>query len=247
MSRKHGKKRAEPAPDLKDLEFPAEELRAIVDRAQSSPITEAEAAKLKAVISTFDLLKTELKSKSTSIERLKRMIFGASTETTRNVVGEAAAEPGESAAKGENEAAKKPGGKRPGQGRNGASAYTGATKVPVPHASLHHGDSCPGCLSGKVYLQKEPGKLVRVKAVAPLQATVYECDKLRCNLCNEMYTAAAPPGVGTQKYDASAGAMVELLRYGTGLNVGSRIIPRCGARSALFCGQFVSARTSAAR
>lgn len=216
MSKKHGKKRMAP-PDLKDLEFPAEELKAIIDRARSGPITEAEAAKLQAIISTFQLLKAELKSKSTSIERLKRMIFGASTETTRNVVGEKAAEPSESPAEGGERPAKRPGGKRPGFGRNGASAYTGASKVAVEHQSLHHGDECPGCQHGKVYLTKEPGKLVRVKAVAPLQATVYECDKLRCNACNEVYTAAAPPEVGTEKYDASASAMIELLRYGTGL------------------------------
>jgi transposase len=216
MSKK-GQKRAAPAPDLKDLEIPAQELKAIIDRARSGPITEAEAAKLKAVISTFELLKAELKSKSTSIERLKRVIFGASTEKTRSVLGEAKTEPQESATQGENEAAKSPADKRPGHGRNGASAYTGASKVAVAHSSLHHGDSCPGCLSGKVYLMKDPGRLVRVKAVAPLQATVYECDKLRCNLCNEVYTAAAPAGVGTQKYDASASAMVEMLRYGTGL------------------------------
>jgi hypothetical protein len=52
-----------------------------------------------------------------------------------------------------------------------------------------------------VYRTKEPGKLVRVKAVAPLQATVYECEKLSCNLCNEVYTAAAPPEVGTETGD----------------------------------------------
>ena len=53
--------------------------------------------------------------------------------------------------------------------------------------------------------------------MAPLQATVYECDRLRCNLCGEVFTAAAPPGVGEQKYDESAAAMVAMLRYGTGL------------------------------
>jgi len=216
MSKKSGgKKRAGPTPDLKDLEFPAEELKAIVDRARSGPITEAEAAKLQAIISTFELLKAELKSKGTSIERLKRMIFGASTEKTRAVLGEATAAAGESTAAG-NKGAASNGEKRPGHGRNGAAAYTGASKVTVAHESLHHGDDCPGC-SGKVYMMKEPGRLVRVKAVAPLQATVYECDKLRCNLCNEIYTAAAPSGIGTEKYDASASAMVEMLRYGTGL------------------------------
>ena len=36
-------------------------------------------------------------------------------------------------------------------------------------------------------------------------------------LCGEVYTAAAPEGVGEEKYDASCGAMVGMLKYGTGL------------------------------
>lgn len=63
----------------------------------------------------------------------------------------------------------------------------------------------------------EPSKWVRVRAMAPLQATVYECARLRCGLCGEVYTAAAPEGVGRGKYDATASSMVGLLRYGTGL------------------------------
>ena len=46
-----------------------------------------------------------------------------------------------------------------GHGRNGASSYTGAKNVAVPHPELHAGDSCPGCLKGKVYPQKEPRSL----------------------------------------------------------------------------------------
>src|ERR1035438_6375403 len=48
-----------------------------------------------------------------------------------------------------------------GHGRNGASSYTGAKRVAVPHPELHAGDSCPGCEKGKVYPQKEPRTLVR--------------------------------------------------------------------------------------
>ncbi len=43
------------------------------------------------------------------------------------------------------------------------------------------GDPCPGCEKGKVYPQKEPRMLVRVVGQAPLAATVYELDRLRCN------------------------------------------------------------------
>jgi hypothetical protein len=41
--------------------------------------------------------------------------------------------------------------------------------------------------------------------------------RLRCNLCGKVFTAAAPPEVGDDKYDSGAGAMVALLKYGTGL------------------------------
>jgi transposase len=87
----------------------------------------------------------------------------------------------------------------------------------VAYPSLNPGDPCPACLDGKVYRLPEPQTLVRVKGMAPLLATVYELDRLRCNLCGQIFTAKAPPGVGTDKYDESAAAMIGLLKYGCGL------------------------------
>ena len=49
------------------------------------------------------------------------------------------------------------------------------------HAKLTSGDICPECEKGKVYTQKEPKALVRVIGQAPLTATVYELERLRCN------------------------------------------------------------------
>ena len=107
--------------------------------------------------------------------------------------------------------------KRKGHGRNGAADYQGAEKVKVPHESLKRGDACPECPKGKVYPVKEPAVLVRVTGMAPLCATVYELERLRCNLCGVIFTARSPEGVGTAKYDESAAAMVALLKYGTGM------------------------------
>ena len=59
--------------------------------------------------------------------------------------------------------------------------------------------------------------LIRVVGQAPLAATVYELAKLRCNLCGEVFTAEAPEGVGTEKYDATAASMIALLKYGSGV------------------------------
>lgn len=221
MSRK---RKRQLAPALQGLELPLEELTAIIQRAEVGPISASESAKLKALVETFAVLKTELQSKKASIERLKKMLFGATTEKTREVVGEGSTPQGLAAAEdpariqgphpSDNPG---PGAQRKGHGRNAAAVYTGAQKVQIEHASLHSGDACPGCHTGKVYRMNEPSKLVRVRAMAPLQAAVYECARLRCGLCGEVYTAAAPEGVGQEKYDATASVMVGLLRYGTGL------------------------------
>jgi transposase len=69
---------------------------------------------------------------------------------------------------------------------------------------------------GKVYPQREPGVLVRIKGQAPIAATVYELEKLRCHLCGKVFTAEAPEGVGENKYDETAASMIALLRYGSG-------------------------------
>ena len=52
---------------------------------------------------------------------------------------------------------------------------------------------------------------------APIAATVYELERLRCNLCGEVYEGAAPEGVGEEKYDATAAAMIAVMKYGSGV------------------------------
>jgi transposase len=187
-------------------EIPLAQLVGIVERTKST-LGEADYATLKTAIETLAFLTEELAAKGVSIERLRKLLFGASTEKTSRVVGAAGTPSSSDAAKP----------KAPGHGRNGAAAYTGAKKIKVPHAEIHHGDACPECQKGKIYPLSEPATLVRVIGVAPLEATLYECDRLRCNLCGEVFTADAPPGVGDEKYDATAASMIGLLKYGTGL------------------------------
>jgi transposase len=161
----------------------------------------------------------ELQAKDVSVDRLRHMMFGASSERTADVLGDGiedtdlsvgAEQPGAAALP------RAPRPKAPGHGRNGAAAYTGAIQVSVAHPHLHSGELCPGCTSGKLYAQSEPAKLLRIMGVAPLSATLYERERLRCNLCGEVYTAPSPEGVGEEKYDATATSMVGLLKYGVG-------------------------------
>ncbi len=59
--------------------------------------------------------------------------------------------------------------------------------------------------------------VVRIWGQAPLGAEVTSCDRYRCNACGAVFTAQAPTAQSQPKYDASAGAMLALLRYGTGM------------------------------
>lgn len=107
---------------------------------------------------------------------------------------------------------------RPGHGRHAASkAYTGATFIPVPHPELSPQFPCPCCKKGKVYRLKPPKILVRIVGLPPIMATVYHLDRLRCSLCEEIFTAPTPAGVGDEKYDASVASMVAVLKYGGGM------------------------------
>src|SRR5271168_1047345 len=51
------------------------------------------------------------------------------------------------------------------------------------------GDRRPECGKGNVYGQKEPKALVRVVGQAPLAATVYSLERLRCGACGQVFTA----------------------------------------------------------
>jgi transposase len=213
-------------------EIPIDELKAAVGRALALGLSDEDFSKLDGAIDTLAFVTQELEAKGASIRRLRKLLFGASTEKTSQVLDEQESDepvggPQSSdppadpvandavSASGEGEAKSKP--KRKGHGRNGAKSYTGAKKVLVHHDSIGHGQRCPLCEKGKCYKLLEPSVIVRILGMAPLSATVYECERFRCNLCGEVFTAAAPEGIGDEKYDETAASMIALFKYGCGM------------------------------
>jgi transposase len=205
--------------------IPMEDLDAIVERARVS-LSAEDHEKLKMALATLGYLTEQLEAERVSLKRLKRWLFGPSSEKTSQVVPPAAAGESSSSTTTPVEPAKAGAGqgddgtqaaRRKGHGRNGAADYRGADKIVVAHGSLKTGQCCPKCPKGKVYTKREPAVLVRVVGQPPLKATLYELERLRCNLCGEVFTAEPPPGVGTRKYDETAASQIGLLRYGTGL------------------------------
>ena len=58
---------------------------------------------------------------------------------------------------------------------------------------------------------------MRIVGQAPLSATVYELERLRCKACNQVFTAEEPEDIGPEKYDETA-AMIAQLKYGSGVH-----------------------------
>ncbi|NVM57854.1 MAG: hypothetical protein HWN51_07030, partial [Desulfobacterales bacterium] len=88
--------------------------------------------------------------------------------------------------------------KRKDHGRTVAASYWGAKRVQVMHQSLKAGDWCTQCGKGKLYELKTPSPIVVFQGQAPVQATVYECRKLRCSACGAVFTAEAPEEAGAE-------------------------------------------------
>jgi len=159
---------------------------------------------IKGMADTITFLSKVVGMKNAQVQKLLRLLFGTFNEKTKKVLKEK---------KDRQEAAGK---EKEGHGRNGVDSYTCADKIEVPHTSLKEKDRCPACGKGKLYVL-EPSSIVRVTGQAPLAAKVYEMARLRCNLCGKVFTAEPPEGIGDDKYDCPSGAMLALLKYGSGV------------------------------
>ena len=203
-------------PAIERIDVGTEELNQLLARAREL-LSEEDYRKLKAAVDTLEYLTELVADKDTTIRHLRQLLLPASTEKTKDVLAKAGAAtvtPGtERSTHGEEQ---KETGPRPGHGRNGADEFTGARQVQIPHQHLKHGDRCPECGKGNVYGQKEPKVLVRIVGQAPLAATVYSLERLRCGACGQVFTAEEPEGVGPEKYDETAAAMIAQLKYGSG-------------------------------
>lgn len=146
-----------------------------------------------------------LEQNQQSTAKLRRVLFGPKTEKTSKVCPPAPAPPAPNKMK------------RQGHGRRGAGRYTGARRIPVCHPTLKAGQRCEKCRRGKLRLQKRHGVAMQLRGSPPVTATVWELEKLRCDGCGALFTAPPPLEAGQEKFDASVGTMVGLLRFGCGL------------------------------
>lgn len=188
----------------------------LVERLNASSLSAQDRQLIVAAIDTLALLNQAYENKKISIKRLLKMIFGPTSEKSKDVLKEKSktSTSSQTCTTPEKDTDKQK--KRKGHGRNPAAAYTGAQKQFIAHPDLVPGDPCPGCLKGKVYRSAQPQVVVRVEGGAPLSAMVQEYDQLRCNLCGEIFTSKPPEIKESRLYDQSVSPIIALLKYGHG-------------------------------
>ncbi|MEA3348541.1 MAG: IS66 family transposase, partial [Pseudomonadota bacterium] len=159
------------------------------------------------------------------LKRLLKQILGIKSEKSKKVFDQKEPEKPDAdsdTGKTKGDVGKKQDKKRKGHGRNGVEHYTGAERIHISHPSLSSGSPCPQCPKGKVYKEKKPGIFIYIEGQAPIGATVFELEKLRCNLCGVIFQAPLPAEIagedhGSRHYDETAKSMMVILRYGYGL------------------------------
>jgi transposase len=209
--------------DEAELESKLDQIAAVMGEDLAQPFRQ--------LLHGYAQLLTLLREKQLSIARLRKLLFGAATETSANILPstsasspEAEGTSGEPSHTDEDAAADRPessaasgGRRRPGHGRIPARRYIGCEQVAVTHESLSPGDTCPRCGDGDVYRQARWSPLVRLKGQAPVTGTVYYLERLRCHACGHVFTARPPAEAGPDKYDPTVVSVVATLRYGEGM------------------------------
>jgi len=206
------------------IEVTSQRIEELLERAASNTLRDEDTELMRDIFASYTGFFQIVGDKNTTIARLRKLMFGATSEKSKNVLGnaedvpdlppsDASADVSADSGNNENE---DPSESPPGHGRYGADDYPGADQVEVKHPKHAVGDACPDCGQGTLY-EKSPSVLVRFVGQAPLHATVYRMQKLRCHLCGKLFTAPVPAGVGDAKYDPTVASMIGLLKYGSGL------------------------------
>ena len=207
------------------IELTQEKIDALLKRVETNTLQKGDYEIIKTMADAIMTLGQAVDNKSTSIKKLLGMLFGSKTEKKKNILDKNKPEhTGEDVTETEPEAEEKnkktskskSGKKKKGHGKTPASQYTGAGEESIPHENFKHKDPCPLCPNGKLYTVNKPGIAIHFKGQPPIDATIYKLEKLRCNLCGEVFTAEAPQGITGKHYDETAKSMIAVLKYGYG-------------------------------
>jgi hypothetical protein len=145
------------APEIIDVN--AQQFEEILERAASNTLRDEDTQLLRHLFASYAGLFQIVGDKNTTIARLRKMMFGATSEKSENVLGDAEdalnPSPGDASdeATADSRSSQDVDSSKPasGHGRLGADAYPGADQVEVTHPQHAAGDVCPDCGQGPLY------------------------------------------------------------------------------------------------
>lgn len=209
------------------------EIEGLIERLKQSNLNPRDLDLVERLLRMVLTLVRVLQQKNASLKRLKRLIFGPSSDKRDATRSGEQDKSGNNVADSPVDSDPQPGSqtgsetgpsssdrkaKRRGHGRMPASAYTGAQVVICQHPNLKAGDECPDpYCRGHLYPVIPPTIFIQLTGQPLVGATRYEQEVLRCSTCQERFTAPLPAGVGPEKYDPTCDVSLAIAKYGAGL------------------------------
>jgi transposase len=198
------------------IELTKEEYEGLMKRLENDSLTSEDKEVIRSGLKGLVWITEEIFEGRLKMKKLQRLLFGPGTEKRSEIIKEP--QEGNNNKEGSSSStvpAKKIRGNN--NGKNGVEDYPGARIVEMPVKDNKAGDRCPLCGKGNLY-EMESGSFIHVKGSAPLNATVFVQQKLRCSGCGEITTADLPDEVkNKERYDETAVATVSILKYNMGV------------------------------
>lgn len=194
----------------KRLDFTEDEIDALLKRIESGQPNIDDFPLLADVLKAMVWLEHELTENKLSIRRL-RAIFGIKTEKLKRLSKALLAKNLQNASKEKNQESTE------GHGHRPASDYQAAEILQIVHEALKKGMTCPNCGRGKLF-NLSAGTVVRIVGSPWLNVEIYKPERLRCPVCQTIFTAALPEELYKEsRVDKSAKAIVSILKYRGGM------------------------------
>jgi transposase len=225
-----------PTHDVTNID--ATEFEALVEKVRSNSLDEQDRSLLVTILVTFRFIQSMLEQKKVAVSKLKELLFGKRTEkdsggnknkskgssiqgqdgltatATPPITPETAPTPEEQHLDELDPPKEIKNDVRPGHGRRPSDSWTNAVHIQHSHTCYQTGQLCPACQEGKLYTYKKPAVFARIIGGAPLRVEVHHCDRLRCSLCGELFTAPLPQDI--QNFPVStpeANAVAAVTKY----------------------------------
>jgi len=197
------------------------ELSRLLWKISDGPIENRDVGQLVQWARRWLVLKGVLEEGKTTYKSLRALLLGLSPEPKAEPDdcqddGESGDEDEdeEDAGSGEDDKQKK----RKGHGRRAAKEYRGCRQVDVFSGNHKQGEECPDCVGhrkGRLNYHKPGRPLMRLRLTggAPITGTVYKGHPLYCSKCGAHFAPDWPVDANRETYDASARAMITLMRH----------------------------------